>query len=254
MSYLPDRKDFVGLARWHKGRDVLAGYQRGWGLEFGANSMHAEFHLADHIRADPIYRRAMEIGAGRSVMWEPRLMNLYLLVRFFLDELPAGDIIEFGSFRGGGVLFLASVLREIRSNRKVFSLDTFAGMPATNKQVDMHNAGDFAAVDLEELKIHATTNGLDNLVFVKGLFEETAPAVIRGRAFALAHIDCDIESAVRYSYDAIKPAMVKGGYIVFDDATTSSCIGATEAVEELVIRRDGLHSEQIWPHFVFRSP
>jgi len=25
-------------------------------------------------------------------------------------------------------------------------------------------------------------------------------------------------------------------------------------VEELVIRRDGLHSEQIFPQFVFRSP
>ena len=43
-----------------------------------------------------------------------------------------------------------------------------------------------------------------------------------------------------------------GGYVVFDDATVSSCIGATEAVEDLLIRRDGLNSEQIYPHFVFR--
>ncbi len=47
--------------------------------------------------------------------------------------------------------------------------------------------------------------------------------------------------------------MVEGGYIVFDDATLSSCLGATEVVEDLVIRRDGLNSEQIFPHFVFRS-
>ena len=45
-----------------------------------------------------------------------------------------------------------------------------------------------------------------------------------------------------------------GGYYVFDDATVSSCIGATEVVEDLVIRRDGLNSEQIYPHFVFRAP
>jgi hypothetical protein len=48
--------------------------------------------------------------------------------------------------------------------------------------------------------------------------------------------------------------MVPGGYMVFDDATVSSCLGATEAVESLLIRRDGLSSEQIWPHFVFRAP
>ena len=35
--------------------------------------------------------------------------------------------------------------------------------------------------------------------------------------------------------------MVNGGYVVFDDAAVSSCLGATEAVEDLVIRRDGLN-------------
>jgi len=51
----------------------------------------------------------------------------------------------------------------------------------------------------------------------------------------------------------VKPAMASGGYLVFDDATTSSCIGATEAVENLLIRRDALSSEQIYPHYVFRA-
>ncbi|MGD0002035.1 MAG: hypothetical protein ABSE21_18210, partial [Bryobacteraceae bacterium] len=68
----------------------------------------------------------------------------------------------------------------------------------------------------------------------------------------LAHIDCDIQSAVAYAYDAVKPRMAEGGYIVFDDAHSPSCLGATEAVEDLVIRRDGLSCEQIAPHFVFR--
>jgi hypothetical protein len=47
--------------------------------------------------------------------------------------------------------------------------------------------------------------------------------------------------------------MANGGYVAFDDAHTSSCLGATEAVEDLVIRGDGLNCEQIWPHFVFRA-
>jgi hypothetical protein len=46
--------------------------------------------------------------------------------------------------------------------------------------------------------------------------------------------------------------MVDGGYVVFDDATVSSCIGATEAVEDLLIRDGSMNSEQIWPHYVFR--
>ena len=71
---------------------------------------------------------------------------------------------------------------------------------------------------------------------------------------ALAHIDCDIYSAVAFSYDAVRGYMVEGGYLAFDDAIYSSCLGATEAVEELAIRRDGLNCEQVFPHFVFRAP
>ena len=38
----------------------------------------------------------------------------------------------------------------------------------------------------------------------------------------------------------------------YDDGEVSSCLGATQAVEELIMERH-LHSEQIWPHFVFRA-
>ncbi len=86
------------------------------------------------------------------------------------------------------------------------------------------------------------------------MYNDTAPQLVKGvKKVPLAHIDCDIFSAVAYSYDLVKEYMVRGGYIVFDDATVSSCLGATEAVETLAIRRDGLNSEQIYPQFVFRA-
>ena len=88
----------------------------------------------------------------------------------------------------------------------------------------------------------AAAAGLNNLVCVKGLFEDTAPQTLAtaGR-LALIHIDCDIYSAVVNTYDASKPYMVKGGYVVLDDPPTSSCLGAFEAMEEVMIRRDELH-------------
>jgi GT2 family glycosyltransferase len=89
---------------------------------------------------------------------------------------------------------------------------------------------------------------------VQGRFEEAAPSLLPQIApITLAHIDCDIRSSVAYSYEAVKPYMASGGYIVFDDAQTSSCLGATEAVEDLLIRRDGLNAEQIYPQYVFRA-
>ncbi len=150
---------------------------------------------------------------------------------------------------------MSHVARAIVPGTQVYALDTFRGMPATDRAIDAHSPGDFGDVDLEDLRTYIATHQVDNLHVIEGLFEETAPGVIsRAKPFSLAHVDCDIHSAVAYAYEAIRPAMVPGGYLVFDDATVSSCIGATEVVESLVIRRDGLSSEQIYPHFVFRSP
>jgi predicted O-methyltransferase YrrM len=185
-------------------------------------------------------------------------MNLFLLAKYFLpkilDQSTAGSIVEFGSFRGGSAIFLASVCRSLGLNVKVYGLDTFEGMPPADKAIDAHNAGDFSGVDLNELRAYVESLGLsDRLEFVQGIFEATAPALLaRIPPVLLAHIDCDIYPSVAYSWDVVKPHMANGGYVAFDDAHASGCLGATEVVEEMVIRRDGLNCEQIWPHFVFR--
>jgi hypothetical protein len=149
---------------------------------------------------------------------------------------------------------MAYIAKRLYPGMKVFALDSFEGMPKTDKNVDAHNAGDFADVDFEKLQARISALNLDNVVLAKGFFENTNDSVMKlAKSVCLAHIDCDIASAVKYSYEGVKPFMVDGGYIVFDDATVSSCIGATEVVEDVLIRRDGLNSEQIWPHYVFRA-
>ena len=46
--------------------------------------------------------------------------------------------------------------------------------------------------------------------------------------------------------------MTKGGYLIYDDANVASCIGATQAAEELILDRK-IHTEQVYPHYVFRA-
>lgn len=242
-----DLTHFAEADQMRLGRNAADGYARGWGLQFS--------DLKEKVAADPVYQEAIQISEGRSVVAELNRMNLFLLMRFYLPRLPAGNIVEFGTYRGGNALFMAAVARALGHSTRIFALDTFAGMPDTDKAVDAHSRGDFGDVNLDELEALRIAAGLENLRFVKGLFEDTAPAVLaESGPISLAHIDCDIYSAVRFSYECVGPYMVPMGYMVFDDATTSSCIGATEVVEDIVIRRDGLNSEQVFPHFVFRAP
>lgn len=245
-NYLPSINTLGVSSGIRNGRNVAEGYQRGWGLQFAG--------VREKILSDPLYRDAISIAQDRTIMSELNRMNIFLIMRFFLDKLAHGHIIEYGSYRGGNAIFMAYVAKHLFPNVKIYALDTFCGMPATDKEVDAHSQGDFSDNDIERLKERVDSLGLDNLVLVKGLFEETNSRVMEeAKKIALAHIDCDISSAVRFSYDSVKPHLIEGAYIVFDDAAVSSCIGATEAVEDLLIRRDSLNSEQIWPHFVFRN-
>jgi len=243
-NYLPN----INIANTLKnGRSIHDGYQRGWGLQFG--------ELKQKIKEDSLYLEAIEVARGRTIMQEENRMNLYLIIRFFLEKIgKLGHIIEFGSYKGGNAIFMAYIAKRILPGVKVYAMDTFEGMPETDKTIEMHSKGDFSGVDFNELCAYSASLGLDNLEFRRGLFQDTTPAVMdSGVKFNLVHIDCDIGDAVKYSYEISKPNMNPGGYWAFDDATTSSCLGATEIVEEILLKRDGKNSEQIYPHYVFRS-
>lgn len=243
-SYLPE---ITGLTQGiRKGRNVYEGYQRGWGLQFS--------DLREKILKDTLYNEALKLAKGRTILAELNRMNIYLLLKFFLPRIESGHIIEFGSYLGGNAIFMAYVADKILPGIQVYAMDSFEGMPVTNKDVDAHNKGDFSNVDYDELLRYIDKIGLKNLHLCKGYFEETSTPILRKAGkIALAHIDCDIQPSVEYAYEVVKPYMTNGGYLVLDDATVSSCIGATEVVEDLLIRRDGMNSEQIFPHYVFRS-
>jgi predicted O-methyltransferase YrrM len=230
--------------RVERGRNPYEGYQRGWGLQFG--------RLFEALKKDEVFVRAGRLAQARSVVSPMHLANIYLIIRFFLGRLASQDIIEFGSFRGGSAFFMARCLKEFFPDARVYALDTFDGMPDT-AAIDWHKRGDFSGADVRDVRSAAKMEGLDNLKFEKGLFQATFPIVASNvAAFGLAHIDCDIFASVHYCQNAVWPKMCKGGYLVFDDALMASCLGAMEAVEDFIIAH-GLHSEQAFPHLVFRA-
>jgi predicted O-methyltransferase YrrM len=196
----------------------------------------------------------MDVMGGRSVLVEENRMNIFMIIKFFLGRLRSQNIVEFGAYKGGNALFMASCLADLYPHARVMALDTFSGMPPSDPSLDLHRQGDFADANIEDLRRATMRAGIRNLEFGVGLSAETFPNVAKEVGhFGLAHIDCDIYTAVRYCQEAVTPFMVPGAYIVYDDACVSSCIGATQAVEEYIMQ-DRRHSEQIWPHFVFRQP
>jgi hypothetical protein len=192
-----------------KGRSVRDGHAQGWRLQHGG--------LREKVLADQLYRQCLALAQERSALGEARRLNLFLLVRSYLPDMPVGDVVQFGAYRCANAIFLAAVCAALLLSGRVHAFDTFAGMPTVDESVDVHNAGDFQDV------------------------------------VALAHIDCDIWSSVAFAYESVRPYMVDGGHIVFDDALAVCCLGALEAVELIIrIRLDEINAEQTYPHLVFR--
>jgi len=205
------------------------------------------------IQHEPAWRGALVAADHRSLVMEPKLMNLYLLIRDYFRGLESQNIVEFGSYRGGSVLFMATLLKGWFPHARIFSLDTFEGMPETSPEHDRHKAGDFADADLHGFKARAAEMGLDNIHFVKGRIEHTFPALAKHLKFGLAHIDVDIYEAVKFAQSAVWPVLVPGGYLVYDDPDHWACLGAAKAADEFKIDTQ-IISEQVWPHWVFRKP
>lgn len=229
-----------------RGRRLVEGYQRGWGLEYG--------NLAAQVAAHPLYREGAKLAISRrSRVNVPRLMNLFLIVACYFDTVADRNVVEFGSFRGGSALFTAYLLKHLWPNASIWAHDTYTGMPDTNAGADLHGKGDFLDADLPGFETARAELGLDRLHIVQGLVQDAFPHTPgqKEARFGLAHFDMDIYEPTVFAQHAVWPQMTPGGYFIYDDATASSCIGVTQAVEELIQSR-GLHSEQVHPHFVFR--
>ena len=178
------------------GRCVYDGYQRGWGLEFNG--------LESQIARDPLFRRALSAAKDddktRTVVKFEKLANIFLIIRYYFDQLEHHNIVEFGSYRGGSALFMATLLAELYPDAKVYALDTFEGMPETDHGKDLHNAGDFRDTSLDSIHAAVKRLGLsNNIVLVKGLVEDTAVATYKMAGhFGFAHLDLDIYPALKY--------------------------------------------------------
>ncbi len=219
------------------------GMIRGWGLDCGP--------LRGLVSRDPLYRKARRAAGNRSVMTEARRINLFLLIRFYFSDLASQDIAELGVYRGGNLFFMATLLKDLYPGTRVYAFDTYTGMPQTARGIDLHVEGDFADASLEEISRSAVERKLNNIEFVKGDIRDTLRG-FRG-SIGLAHIDLDIYEPICFAQNIMWDLLVRRGYLVYDDATVGSCLGATRAVEDFLVRHN-VHSDQVYPHFVFRKP
>ncbi|MCK6603097.1 MAG: nitroreductase family protein [Bacteroidetes bacterium] len=236
------------MEKSEKRRNLSEGYRRGWMLQ------NTSLYLK--IEQNPLFNEAYEKAQGVdvfSILPKQRMFNLFLMITEGLLGLENQNIIEFGSYKGGTAIFFSVLLNRLSPNSKVFALDTFEGIPTSDSALDLHKKGDFADCSRKILEQRCSELGITNLMIIQGKFQDTFMQVKNmTESFGLVHIDCDTYSSVSFAQEAVWPNLCTGAYLVYDDADSSSCLGATQAMEEMIISHR-IHCEQAWPHFVFRK-
>src|SRR6266404_355457 len=154
-----------------------------------------------------------------------RLENVRELAQRVIDERVPGDFVEAGVWRGGCCILLRGILAaNAISDRKVYAVDSFAGLPPPNPRLfpddenfNLHLYPELA-VPLDEVKENFARYGLldEQVVFVKGLFQDTLPSLEAG-PFALLRLDGDLYESTYVALEALYPKLSPGGFIILDD-------------------------------------
>ena len=158
-----------------------------------------------------------------------RLNNIYKFASQLADLCPEGHFVDCGVARGGSSAVLAAAIKGTSSEtwRKVFSFDTFEGLPAPGPK-DTHDgvpAGKLGwgqgtcAADAASLLEVADKLLVGHLVIpVKGLFSETLPEWgEKVGSIAFLHMDGDWYDSTFCILESLFDRVLPRGIIQIDD-------------------------------------
>jgi O-methyltransferase len=185
----------------------------------------------------PTLRNSLKVAhrAGLKTLLDYRRLA-YLVAAVKFSASLSGNVIEFGSFRGGSA---AVMLQHLSKDKVLHVLDSFEGMPEVHEFDNFHQKGDFSETSVQRVDAGLRTIGI-NFRIHKGFFQDTLPTIdpTGDEKFALAHIDVDLYESVNAALEFCYPRMAKGGVLIFDDYGAPSCEGAKRAVDSFFESRD----------------
>jgi len=208
--------------------------------------------LFDHFRAAPLPQDELlpNLALFMTSKALSRVLFFYEIYRKILNT--HGVIMEFG-IRWGQTLAVLSALRGIfepfNRHRKIIGFDTFAGFRGMGQEdgercqcVD----GSFSVSENYEVYLEKLLNLEDGLNpiphlkkfdLIKGDAVQTVPGYLRRHPetiVSLAVFDFDIYKPTKAALEAVKPHVMKGTVLVFDELSDDIFPGETLALAEVL--------------------
>jgi hypothetical protein len=157
---------------------------------------------------------------AETMLGTRQLDQMQACIEDVLDRSVPGDLLEAGVWRGGMTILMQAVLKTRNAtDRKVWVVDSFSGLPDPDTDIDSGwwRAGDMA-VPLSQVKDNFRRyNALDeNVVFLEGFFKDTLPDAPIEK-LAVLRLDADLYESTKEALTHLYPKLSPGGYAIFDD-------------------------------------
>jgi len=168
--------------------------------------------------------------------------NLKLAISFVVANNIEGDYLEFGVFKGDSFIYAYKTHNELytrykkahanepentflNQNVRFFAFDSFKGLPDNNDQdIPIHWTGESPMSYpryLFEKNLKKRKVNMNNVEIIEGFYDATLNPTLYNKLdlkkAAIIHIDCDLYESTKTVLDTIKPLIVEGTVIVFDD-------------------------------------
>lgn len=164
-----------------------------------------------------------------------RIVSLIRAIEYVNINNIEGDIVECGVWKGGSIgACLLTLIKRNNLNTKIWLYDTFEGMnEPTNfdldingdlafermKNEDVENSWLWAKAELGVVKenIAAYKYPKENIIYVKGIVEETLRTDKIPNRIALLRLDTDWYESTKIELEILYPKLVSGGVLIIDD-------------------------------------
>ena len=158
-----------------------------------------------------------------------RCYSLYKAIKYITKGDILGDIVECGVWRGGSAMLAAlTLIKNDQTYRKIYLYDTYEGMSKpTDKDIDIHGVPyrllwekekELLTVSLNEVKKNMLSTGYpeENIIFIKGMVEDTIPLTIPNQV-ALLRLDTDLYESTYHELIHLYPKVIPQGVLIIDD-------------------------------------
>ncbi len=191
-------------------------------------SVHRDSDPLSETEFQTLCRESQSFLSQRGVIWYTSEENWYCCYQYLkqVATLP-GDVAEFGVFRGGSAYWIATVLKHLRADKRLFLFDTFAGIPV---QSAIDHVGEKSFADSDLKRVRALFSGFENVRIVPGDVCDTLEASGLGEV-SLAHIDCDQYHPTRYLCERLYDRVIPGGIFLFQNYSLGAAYGERVAVD-----------------------